>query len=67
TRRLQRYVVPVPSRVRAAMIACGAVQLIKPEEYGDRFAVLANESLYDLQAGLRLDDPTWRDAERNVF
>ncbi|MGL1080437.1 hypothetical protein ACSTLI_23080, partial [Vibrio parahaemolyticus] len=42
TRRLQRYVVPVPSRVRAAMIACGAVQLIKPEEYGDRFAVLAN-------------------------
>ena len=67
TRRLQRYVVPVPSRVRAAMIACGAVQCIKPEEYGDRFAVLVNESLYDEQAGLRLDDPTWRDAERNVF
>lgn len=67
TRRLQRYVVPVPSRVRAAMIAVGAVQLIKPDEYGDRFAVLANGSLYDAQAGLRLDNPTWRDAERNVF
>jgi CRISPR-associated endonuclease/helicase Cas3 len=67
TRRLQRYVVPVPSRVRAEMIAVGAVQLIKPEEYGDRFALLANESLYDPQAGLRLDDPTWRKAEWNVF
>jgi len=67
TRRLQRYVVPVPSRVRAAMIALGAVQCIKPDEYGDRFAVLANESLYDAQFGLKLDDPTWRDAERNVF
>ncbi|MBB3956042.1 CRISPR-associated endonuclease/helicase Cas3 [Novosphingobium sediminicola] len=67
TRRLQRYVVPVPARVRAAMIALGAVQLIKPEEYGDRFAVLANESLYDPQAGLRLDDPTWRTAENNVI
>lgn len=67
TRRLQGYVVPVPSRVRSAMIACGAVQLIRPEDYGDRFAVLANDSLYDQQAGLRLDDPTWRDAEQNVF
>jgi CRISPR-associated endonuclease/helicase Cas3 len=67
TRRLQRYVVPVPSRVRTAMIAVGAVQLIKPDEYGDRFAVLANADIYDAQAGLRMDDPTWRDAERNVF
>jgi len=67
TRRLQRYVVPVPSRVRSAMIALGAVQLIKPEEHGDRFAALVNESLYDAQAGLRLDDPTWRTSESNVF
>lgn len=67
TRRLQRYVVPVPARVRAAMIGHGAVQLIRPEAYGDRFAVLAHAGLYDRQAGLRLDEPTWRAAESNVI
>lgn len=67
TRRLQRYIVPVPARVRSAMIAQGTVRLIRPEDYGDRFAVLANESLYDPQAGLRLDDPTWRAAEQNII
>lgn len=67
SRRLQQYVVPVPSRVRAGMIACGAVQCIKPEAYGDRFAVLANRALYDRELGLKLDDPTWRAAEQNVF
>ena len=67
TRRLQQYVVPVPARVRAEMIAVGAVQCIRPKDYGDRFAVLENRALYDGQVGLRLDDPTWRAAEQNVF
>ncbi len=67
SRRLQQYVVPVPARVRAAMIALGAVQCIRPEDYGDRFAVLENHALYDEHTGLRLDDPTWRDAETNIL
>ncbi|MBB2196235.1 MAG: CRISPR-associated endonuclease Cas3'' [Gluconacetobacter sp.] len=66
-RRLQRYVVPVPSRVRLAMIGVGAVQCIRPDVYGDRFAVLENRSLYDEQSGLRLDDPSWRAGEDNIF
>lgn len=66
-RLLQQYVVPVPSRVRAAMLALGAVRTIRPDEYGDRFVVLDNIDLYDDALGLKLDDPTWRSAERNVM
>jgi CRISPR-associated endonuclease/helicase Cas3 len=67
SRRLQQYVVPVPAWVRAEMIAQGAVQCIRPNDYGDRFAVLENRALYDPHTGLRLDDPTWRDAEANIL
>ena len=66
-RKLQQYVVPVPSKARAKMLASGAAQAIRPEEYGDRFVVLENRSLYDEAFGLRLDDPTWRSAEDNIF
>lgn len=66
-RKLQAYVVPVPARVRADMLALGAVQAIRPDDYGDRFVVLANEELYDENLGLRLDDPAWRSSENNIF
>jgi len=66
-RQLQQYVVPVPRGARQAMLASGAVQPIRPGIYGDRFLVLANESLYDQSRGLRLEDPTWRSSEENVW
>lgn len=66
-RKLQQYVVPVPSKARAAMLATGAVQAIRPEDYGDRFVVLKSASLYDDALGLRLDDPTWRSSEDNIL
>lgn len=66
-RKLQQYVVPIPARTRADMLALGAVQAIRPDDYGDRFVILANESLYDRNMGLRLDDPAWRASEDNVF
>ena len=66
-RQLQQYVVPIPRGVRQAMMASGAVQPIQPGIYGDRFLVLANESLYDQSRGLRLEDPTWRSSEDNVW
>lgn len=66
-RKLQQYVVPVPAKARAAMLATGAVQAIRPEAYGDRFVMLTNEALYDAKLGLRLDDPTWRSSESNIF
>ncbi len=66
-RKLQQFTVPVPSKIRAAMLATGAAQAIRPEDYGDRFITLENLELYDERTGLRLDDPTWRSAESNVF
>lgn len=66
-RKLQQYIVPVPAKARAAMLASGAVQPVKPEQYGDRFMVLESPSLYDAALGLRLDDPTWRSSESNLF
>jgi CRISPR-associated endonuclease/helicase Cas3 len=66
-RKLQQYVVPVPAEARIAMLGSGAVQAIRPEEYGDRFIVLESMALYDDALGLRLDDPTWRSSESNIF
>lgn len=66
-RTLQQYTVPVPAKARTAMLGTGAVQAIRPEDYGDRFIVLASPSLYDPALGLRLDDPTWRSSEGNIF
>lgn len=73
-RRLQQYVVPVPAKAREVLVASGAVQAIRPDEYGDRFMVLVEEqkgelpALYDPQLGLRIDcDPASRSAEANIF
>lgn len=65
-RRLQQYVVPVPARVRAALLAVGAAQAIKPDVYGERFVRLVSMDLYGHEAGLDWSDPTFRAAERNV-
>jgi CRISPR-associated endonuclease/helicase Cas3 len=73
-RRLQQYVVPVPPRARNTLLDRGAVQAIRPEEYGDRFMVLVEEKpgflpeLYDADIGLQIDlDPANRSAESNIF
>lgn len=73
-RKLQQYAVPVPAKARATLTASGAVQAIRPEDYGDRFMVLAEErpgerpELYDENLGLRIDtDLASRPSEANIF
>jgi len=66
-RKLQQYVVPVPAKAREKLLGAGAAQAIRPDDYGDRFVVLKNQSLYDPALGLRFDDPTWRSSEDNLF
>ena len=65
-RRLQQYIVPVPAKVRAMMLAGGTVEPVNVE-YGDRFVVLADEALYDDALGLGLNDPAWRVSEANIM
>ena len=57
-RRLQPYVVQVPPKARAHLIACGHVKFVEPGVRGDQFAVLMTESLYQREVGL-----VWEDAE----
>lgn len=66
-RKLQQYTVPVPVKARVNMLATGAAQAIRSEDYGDRFVVLQSLSLYDDRLGLRLDDPIWRSSESNIM
>jgi len=73
-RRLQQYVVPIPAKARERLVASGAVQAIRRDDYGDRFMVLAEDrkgqlpALYDPHLGLRIDlDSASRSAEANIF
>ena len=66
-RRLQQYSVPVLGKARAVLIAAGAAEAIRSQEFGDRFVVLTSEDLYDAALGLRLDDPMFRASEWNVI
>jgi CRISPR-associated endonuclease/helicase Cas3 len=71
-RTLQQYVVPVPAKIRASLIGKG-LEIIKPQQYGDRFVVMVEEKLgevpplYDPDMGMKLDDPAWRTSENNII
>ena len=65
-RRLQPYTVAVPRRARMALIAAGAAQVIRPEEFDDDFVLLTNPWLYTDATGLDWSDPTFREATSNI-
>jgi CRISPR-associated endonuclease/helicase Cas3 len=62
-RKLQRYVVQIPPKALAALLAAGSVAEVAPPESEQRFHVLTNKGLYRDDVGLTWDDPTWREAE----
>ena len=62
-RLLQPYVVQVPPRVRATLLAAGAAEAIRAAELDLQFVVLRNLDLYRGDVGLSWDDPTFRAAE----
>ncbi|PBB52316.1 MULTISPECIES: CRISPR-associated helicase/endonuclease Cas3 [Mesorhizobium] len=57
-RDLQTYVVQVPPKARARLIACGHVKFAEERLRADQFAVLMTPGLYDPEVGL-----VWEDAE----
>jgi CRISPR-associated endonuclease/helicase Cas3 len=65
-RKLQQYTVPIPEAAWKRLLGTGAIQPVN-SAFGDRFMVLSSNGLYDDKTGLRLDDPTARTAEENVF
>lgn len=61
-RQLQRYLVNIPVRDRAALIGRGAAEVIRPDQFGEQFVVLGDMSLYRDDVGLDGSDPTYTDA-----
>ncbi len=66
-RKLGRYTVGVPRKVRADMIANGIAEVIRPDDFGDQFVVLHNLDIYTADTGLDWSDPTFRRADSNVI
>jgi CRISPR-associated endonuclease/helicase Cas3 len=64
-RALQQYVVPIPRAARDAWLALGALRPVHAR-LGDALLTFDDDSLYDPQTGLRLDNPTYRSAEDNI-
>lgn len=65
-RRLQPYGVQISRKLAATFIQSGAVRHVEPQKWGDQFLMLANKDLYELSAGLRLDNPNFMRAENLV-
>src|SRR5450830_398411 len=59
SRRLQRYLVQVPRYAFDALRRAGAIEPVRPKEWGEQFMVLVNEGLYDDDTGLSWDNPTF--------
>lgn len=55
-RRLQRYVVGLNERERAALVASGAAEALQPERFGDQFVVLTDMERYREDVGLVVGD-----------
>lgn len=66
-RQLQPYMVQVPIRARAKLLEAKAAEYVRPDLYGDQFVLLTNNDLYDAKAGLRWDDPTYRDIGNGII
>lgn len=66
-RKLQSFVVQVPQRVRAELLAVGAVEIIREAEFGSQFVALANEEIYFNDIGLDWEDPTFRTGESLIL
>ena len=65
-RKLQQYTVSIPENAWKGLLRTSAIEAVN-QKFGDRFMVLASNGLYNDNSGLRLDDPTARPAEENVF
>ena len=66
-RDLQPYVVQIPLRARSALLASGAVGIVRKEVFAEQFFVLTNLDLYLKSVGLTWEDPTFRRAESLVI
>jgi CRISPR-associated endonuclease/helicase Cas3 len=65
-RRLQRFTVGVPQRVRADLCAKKLAEAVEPGRFGDQFVRLVHLDLYRPDVGLDWDDPTFMESGRLI-
>lgn len=65
-RKLQPFIVQVPQQAYDALWRAKAIGPVAPDRYGDQFVRLVNLDLYDVQFGLRWDNPLFMRAENLV-
>jgi CRISPR-associated endonuclease/helicase Cas3 len=65
SRRLQSYIVQLPPKARALLLANSHVRFV--EGFGDQFAVLVTESLYREETGLLWEDADYLGWEGMIF
>jgi CRISPR-associated endonuclease/helicase Cas3 len=66
-RDLQPYLVQVPPKARAKLIANRAAEIVAEEKYGDQFVVLTNRDIYFEDVGLDWEDPEFRRVDTSMF
>jgi len=66
-RNLQSYIVQVPPKARARLLAGRHVSFENETQFGDQFAVLRTDRLYRNDVGLVWDDSEYLDAESLIF
>jgi CRISPR-associated endonuclease/helicase Cas3 len=66
-RELQPYLVQVPHRALASLLAAGAARVVQPEKFGNQFVLLETKSLYRMDCGLNWDDPEFLSIEGHIF
>ncbi len=62
-RLLQPHLVQVPRLACAALLAAGAAEIIRPDEFGDQFILLINTHIYNPESGLDWGNPEYRKIE----
>ena len=66
-RDLQSYIVQVPPKARAKLIAAEHVSFEREKDYGGQFAVLRTSSLYRDEEGLLWEDAEYLSLENSII
>ncbi|MFB2553754.1 CRISPR-associated helicase Cas3' [Ensifer soli] len=66
-RKLQAYLVQVPVQARQMLIDNGHVGFVRPDLWGDQFAILKTMSLYRPEIGLLWEDAAYLAVENSII
>lgn len=66
SRTLQPYVVQIPEQGYKSLKSAGAIQPVRPEEFGEQFLFLVNQDIYHPRYGLNWDNSVFIDSESLV-